>query len=212
VLGPTLLTVSVNVTTLLLLTETVLVGGTVRLLTSLFRTKSATAFTFIVMLAVSSPVLINMEVAPNWASTVRFPLILGSIMTVVVYTAESPAAIMPRLQLGIPCGSPAQPVVTTPLKPVGRVSVTTTPVASSGPCYTIEEIDRSIQRPVVQSLFQLIRFRNQHPAFNGSFSLPETPDSIITLRWDNGDDWAMLEVVFASGLYSISNSCNKGKN
>jgi sucrose phosphorylase len=78
--------------------------------------------------------------------------------------------------------------------------------------YAIEEINRSIQRPVVQSLFQLIRFRNQHPAFNGSFSLPETPDSIITLRWDNGDDWVMLEVDFASGSYSISNSCNKGKN
>jgi sucrose phosphorylase len=72
--------------------------------------------------------------------------------------------------------------------------------------YTLEEIDRAIQRPVVQSLFELIRFRNQHPAFSGSFSMPETPDSKITLRWDNGDDWAMLEVDFASGSYSISNS------
>jgi sucrose phosphorylase len=72
--------------------------------------------------------------------------------------------------------------------------------------YTPDEIDRAIQRPVVQSLFELIRFRNRHPAFNGSFSMPETPDSGITLRWDNGDDWAMLEVDFASGSYSISNS------
>ena len=40
--------------------------------------------------------------------------------------------------------------------------------------YTPEEIDRAIQRPVVQSLFELIRFRNNHPAFNGSFSMPET--------------------------------------
>ena len=72
--------------------------------------------------------------------------------------------------------------------------------------YTPEEIDRAIQRPVVQSLFELIRFRNHHPAFNGSFSLPETPDSGIAMRWDNGVDWAMLEVDFASGSYSISNS------
>jgi len=72
--------------------------------------------------------------------------------------------------------------------------------------YTPEEIDRAIQRPVVQSLFKLIRFRNHHPAFNGSFSMPETRDSGITMRWDNGVNWAMLEVDFASGSFSISNS------
>ncbi|HSG45175.1 MAG TPA: sucrose phosphorylase [Anaerolineales bacterium] len=72
--------------------------------------------------------------------------------------------------------------------------------------YTPEEIDRAIKRPVVQSLFELIRFRNSHPAFNGSFSLPETHESGITMRWDNGNDWAMLDVDFDSGSYSISNS------
>ncbi|MGZ6347432.1 MAG: hypothetical protein ACXWNC_07710 [Anaerolineales bacterium] len=36
--------------------------------------------------------------------------------------------------------------------------------------------------------------------------MPETRDSGITLRWDNGADWAMLEVDFTSGSYSISNS------
>jgi len=72
--------------------------------------------------------------------------------------------------------------------------------------YTSEEIDRAIQRPVVQSLFELIRFRNRHPAFNGSFSMPETHDSKIAMRWDNRKDWAMLEVDFASDSYSISNS------
>lgn len=72
--------------------------------------------------------------------------------------------------------------------------------------YSIEEIDQALQRPVVQSLIELIRFRNRHPAFNGSFSMPETPDSEITMRWDNGVDWAILQVDFASGSYSISSS------
>lgn len=72
--------------------------------------------------------------------------------------------------------------------------------------YTPEEIDRAIQRPVVQSLFELIRFRNRHPAFNGAFSMPETSESGITMRWDNGVNWATLDVDFASGSYSISNS------
>ena len=73
-------------------------------------------------------------------------------------------------------------------------------------CYTPEEVEQALQHPVVQSLFELIRFRNQHPAFNGAFSLPETEDSEIALRWDNGDDWALLEVDLASGQYQISNS------
>jgi sucrose phosphorylase len=72
--------------------------------------------------------------------------------------------------------------------------------------YTPEEIDQALQRPVVQSLFELIRFRNRHPAFNGTFSLPETGKAKMTLRWDNGDTWAMLQVNFASGLYHISSS------
>jgi len=72
--------------------------------------------------------------------------------------------------------------------------------------YTLDEIDLAVRRPVVQSLFGLIRFRNQHPAFNGAFSMPETSDSQITLRWDNEDDWAMLDVDLPSGSYSISNS------
>lgn len=72
--------------------------------------------------------------------------------------------------------------------------------------YTLEEINQAIKRPVVQSLFDLIRFRNQHPAFNGLFSMPESPDSTIILRWDNGEHWAMLSVDFVSGSYSITNS------
>ena len=72
--------------------------------------------------------------------------------------------------------------------------------------YSSEEILSSIQRPVVQLLFELIRFRNCHPAFDGSFSMPETSESEIIMRWENDVNWAMLEVNFASGSYSISNS------
>jgi sucrose phosphorylase len=72
--------------------------------------------------------------------------------------------------------------------------------------YTLEEVHQAIQRPVVQSLFELIRFRNQHPAFHGIFSMPGTPDSKIILRWDNGNEWVRLDVDFISGAYSISSS------
>lgn len=72
--------------------------------------------------------------------------------------------------------------------------------------YLPDEVEQAIQRPVVQALFDLIRFRNRHPAFNGTFSMPETGCTQITLRWDNGNEWAMLEVDFASSSYAISNS------
>ncbi len=72
--------------------------------------------------------------------------------------------------------------------------------------YLPDEVEQAIQRPVVQALFQLIRFRNRHPAFDGSFSIPKTGDTGMTMRWDNGKDWAMLEVDFASSSYVISSS------
>ena len=49
--------------------------------------------------------------------------------------------------------------------------------------YTPEEINLAIQRPVVQLLFELICFRHSDPAFDGSFSLPETNDTKIAIRW-----------------------------
>ncbi len=72
--------------------------------------------------------------------------------------------------------------------------------------YSLNEIEAALQRPVVQKLVELIRFRNQHPAFHGSFNMPETPDSKIVLRWDQGEAWTMLEVDFVAGSYSICSS------
>ena len=72
--------------------------------------------------------------------------------------------------------------------------------------YTPEEINLAIQRPVVQLLFELICFRHSDPAFDGSFSLPETNDTKIAIRWDKGQDWAMLEVDFDFSSYRVSSS------
>jgi sucrose phosphorylase len=73
--------------------------------------------------------------------------------------------------------------------------------------YSPEDVDQALQHSVVQDLFELIRFRNRHPAYNGTFSLPETDrHSELVMRWDNGEAWAMLEVDLGSGLYHISNS------
>ena len=50
-----------------------------------------------------------------------------------VKEAEKPGRILPRAQSGRPPGSPAQPLVIGLVMPAGRISVTTTFTASSGP-------------------------------------------------------------------------------
>jgi hypothetical protein len=52
----------------------------------------------------------------------------------------------------------------------------------------------------------LVVSKDQNPAFDGAFSLLETGEAEMTLRWDNDNAWAMLEVDFASGAYQISSS------
>ncbi|MEP6960533.1 MAG: sucrose phosphorylase [Acidobacteriota bacterium] len=60
--------------------------------------------------------------------------------------------------------------------------------------YNQAEIDAQARRPVVQALFELIRFRNTHLAFQGEFRLLETSDHAVHLEWRNTDAWARLEV------------------
>jgi sucrose phosphorylase len=60
--------------------------------------------------------------------------------------------------------------------------------------YTAHEIDLEIRRPVVRALFELIRFRNTHPAFTGEFRLLPCSDHEIAIEWRNNPHWARLNV------------------
>jgi len=60
--------------------------------------------------------------------------------------------------------------------------------------YTGDEIRSEIQRPLVRTLFDLIRFRNTHPAFAGDFSLLPCSDREIAIEWRNNAHWARLNV------------------
>jgi len=64
--------------------------------------------------------------------------------------------------------------------------------------YTIEEVAEQVQRPVVQRLMKLMRFRSSHPAFNGDFSIIDTPDHELALRWTNGEHAASVHIDLAS--------------
>jgi len=60
--------------------------------------------------------------------------------------------------------------------------------------YTHAELERELQRPVVQALLALLRIRNIHPAFGGSFHVAPSPDDTLVLAWTRGAEFARLDV------------------
>jgi sucrose phosphorylase len=63
--------------------------------------------------------------------------------------------------------------------------------------YSRAEIDAALQRPVVQDLLALIRLRNSHPAFSGTFELQGSGDDDLAMRWHHGRHWIALTVALA---------------
>ena len=53
--------------------------------------------------------------------------------------------------------------------------------------YDIAEIDRALQKDVVQRLLKLIRFRNEYPAFDGRFGVLKSGDRDVLLSWQKGN-------------------------
>jgi len=61
--------------------------------------------------------------------------------------------------------------------------------------YTLEEVDAAIERPVVQRLIALMRFRNTHAAFtDGKFALHYSNDCSLVMEWRAEHSFARLEV------------------
>ncbi|MFN3304620.1 MAG: sucrose phosphorylase, partial [Roseateles sp.] len=76
--------------------------------------------------------------------------------------------------------------------------------------YSEEEIARDCERPVVRKLIELIRLRNRHPAFGGSFAVLPGDDHVLSLRWQSGPHWAALRVDFATLAHELSHSLDDG--
>jgi sucrose phosphorylase len=76
--------------------------------------------------------------------------------------------------------------------------------------YTADEVAAELQRPVVRSLLELIRFRNEHSAFSGEFHLAKSPDERLVMEWRRDADWARLDVDLTSLTALISYSTPHG--
>jgi sucrose phosphorylase len=76
--------------------------------------------------------------------------------------------------------------------------------------YTTADFADALALPVVRSLLALLRLRNTHPAFAGTFRiLPATPDR-LALAWAHGDHMARLDVDLAAMTASITGSGPNG--
>ena len=60
--------------------------------------------------------------------------------------------------------------------------------------YSIDEIHAALERDVVQRLLRLIRLRNEHPSFDGIFSVELVDESKMILRWINGAETSALQI------------------
>ena len=69
--------------------------------------------------------------------------------------------------------------------------------------YSVREIDREVQRPIVRNIIKLIHFRNSHPAFNGKFELNSCSDHEISLGWDNINNYARLYIDLLTNTFEI---------
>ncbi len=70
--------------------------------------------------------------------------------------------------------------------------------------YKLDEIAREFERPVVQKMNRLMKFRNSHPAFQGEFRLLDTDEFTLGLRWEKGDEFAQLVVDFRKLTFEIT--------
>jgi sucrose phosphorylase len=60
--------------------------------------------------------------------------------------------------------------------------------------YGAADLQEQLARPVVQSLLALLRIRNTHPAFAGTFRRGDAPPGTLLLEWTNEGAFARLQV------------------
>lgn len=70
--------------------------------------------------------------------------------------------------------------------------------------YGKSEIEECIKKDVVKSLIKLIKFRNDHPSFNGSFKLEESDKDTLILTWTHNNHESTLRVNIKKSEFKIT--------
>ena len=70
--------------------------------------------------------------------------------------------------------------------------------------FSEEEIRRAVERPMLRRMYDLMRFRNTHPAFNGEIVIgPDAGDGRLTILHRKGGDWAELNADFVNKRFTV---------
>lgn len=69
--------------------------------------------------------------------------------------------------------------------------------------YTKDEIEAEVKRPVVQKLFELLKFRNSCPAFNGEIEIEQGSENELNIIWKNVNSVAKLKANLLSKQFTI---------
>jgi sucrose phosphorylase len=78
--------------------------------------------------------------------------------------------------------------------------------------YSLDEVEREVQRPIVQRLMRLIEFRNRYPAFDGHCEIEPSGDRKVVITWTKGPSWARLMVDLETGHTDVTFAdLNSGK-
>ena len=71
--------------------------------------------------------------------------------------------------------------------------------------FTIEEIEERIQMPMLQRMYEVMRFRNSYPAFNGEFEVAEDKnDGLLHITWRKDAYFARLDADFKTKDWTIT--------
>ncbi len=69
--------------------------------------------------------------------------------------------------------------------------------------FTQPEVDEALDRPVVQRLLALLRWRTIEPAFDGTFALLDSAPHVVAVRWSSPASTVMIEVDLISAEVTI---------
>lgn len=76
--------------------------------------------------------------------------------------------------------------------------------------YSREEVLRHLDKPVVQKLVELIRLRNEHPAFEGQFAVLPGSEQELHLQWTAAQESVTLRVDLARKVARIDAQGSRG--
>ncbi len=70
--------------------------------------------------------------------------------------------------------------------------------------YSSEEIAEAVRTPLLTRMFEVMRFRNSYPGFNGDIAVEDDLENgLLAVTWRHGDYWTELHADFRTKAYRI---------